>query len=164
MSRLYPVFNKSSWKELQHNSNKKREADRTEHLFLLAESEDMTSLKKEKNLSSHINDLHNHQTLLHVACRLGNVKMVEYFLSFPNIDVNMGIFHESGEEEEERESPLYLACKENHVEIAMLLLSHPSIDLNRGSSVSVSILHEFNIVSPCIITRLPCLLQNQEKL
>jgi len=135
MSRLYPVFNKSSWKELQHNSNKKREADRTEHLFLLAESEDMTSLKKEKNLSSHINDLHNHQTLLHVACRLGNVKMVEYFLSFPKIDVNKGIFNK----DLEYESPLYLACKENHVKIARLLLSHPSVDVSKDSFVSVSI-------------------------
>ena len=147
MSQLYPVFNKSSWKELQHNSNKKREADHTEHLFLLAESEDFTSLKKEKNLSSHINDLHNHRTLLHVACRLKNVEMVEYFLSFPNIDVNKGISKEPEEEDycEEEESPLYLACEKNFLKIAKLLLSHPSIDVGKGSSVSVSILHDITL-------------------
>ena len=130
-----------------------------EKLFLLAESKNLTSLKKkEKNLSSRINDLYNHRTLLHVACRMGNVEMVEYFLSLPNIDVNKGVFNK-----EERDGDRITSlCAQNLVKIAMLLLSHPSIDVNKGSSVSV--LQEFNIVSPRIMIYLPCLLQHQEKL
>lgn len=57
-----------------------------------------------------------------MACKFGNIKIVQLLLAHQNVDVNSV--------DNELQSPLHYACFNGHDEIIKILLDQPSIDKN----------------------------------
>jgi len=62
---------------------------------------------------------------LYLACRSGDIKVIELLLNDSNIDVN---------ETYEGVTPLYIACQQGHTEVVNILLSDPRIDVNKSNN------------------------------
>jgi len=65
-------------------------------------------------------------TALHLACRVGAKKVVQWLLTQPEINVNVS--------ESSAGPPFLAACKEGHMEIIECLLQLPQLDPNLGST------------------------------
>lgn len=69
-----------------------------------------------------VNHQSNGLTPLIIASQEGYIKMVEFLLNYPEIDVNLNTNHGG--------TALIMACMTNQIEVVKLLLNHPNIDVN----------------------------------
>ena len=88
-------------------------------------------LEKVKELSKHANNVNwanekkKSQTGLHIACYRGRREVVEYLLTLPLIQFNVG--------DADGKTPLHVACESGKEEIVKILLKNERVDVNKGN-------------------------------
>lgn len=78
---------------------------------------------------------------LFYAIKNGNINVIEFLLTQPNIDINFGLKeylfdHEVKGEIVQEKVPLYLAVENQNLEIVQLLIKQPNIVLNYVSKTT----------------------------
>lgn len=73
------------------------------------------------------------ETVLGIAVKLHDTKIVKLLLSYQSIDVNIQVIEESKESTSEK-TPLFIAIENEYDDIVKLLLSNPNINVNMKSS------------------------------
>lgn len=88
----------------------------------------------EKHLDVDVNELVDGQGILHAACRLNRLELVNVILERPEFNVNL--------KTHEGLAGLHIACEENNVSVVNRLLQSPQIEVNiRDSTNSWTPLH-----------------------
>lgn len=72
---------------------------------------------------------------LHIACKQGNLQIVQLLLKQPNIDLNANDVLKFIYFNAEMQNPLHYACQNGNIDIVKLLLNQKGIDKNHKNAV-----------------------------